>query len=489
MNRIYKYIIILAGIVFFTSCKDFLELDPISQVGTSSFYSSEKNIVLAINGAYQKFRNIHFYLLPRITESRSDNMNVDQTPYDFTTISMCNDDATLDVTWDMWRDSYGAISATNYVLDNIESVEFINEGRKASATGEARFLRAMAYFDLLRIFGGVPIFDHVAASAEVKTIARSTEAEMYNFLETELLKAVQELPEQWDGEDIGRATEYAARGILARIYMAQNKWSSVSEQCKAIIGSGYYSRFDNWSDIWDSDNDNGSEFVYQIQMSMESGSDDNRFNKGTIPPDISNDELPAGAAGTSWGSGIYPSDDIYDLYNANDVRRDITFQKGYATSSGGTNSVTMWVKKYCHGDVATGGLWEINWPVLRISDIYLMEAEAQNEAAYSASGEAMDILNWSRNRAGLDPLTAVDVPDQEAFRNAILEERRLEFAFENIRWYDLVRTGKAMTVVNDFLSSLTGGFTMKSHNHIFAIPNEELVRVANTEYLWQNPGY
>lgn len=486
----FKITILLICLSFIYSCEDYLDKAPVSAFNTGSFYENEDGIILAVNGAYNLFKSPCINYLPQMAEARSDNHSTSYSVYDYTIISRFNDDEVTSILWSAWQDYYRAITACNYVLDNIDAVEFVSgNSRKTYAKGEVRFLRALAYFDLFRLYGGVPIIDKVSTPEEVMKIARASDAEMYSFLIDELKQAANELPASWEGNDIGRATLYAAKGILSRVYLTQKDWNSAKTELEDIINSGFYERFSNWEDIWDDNNDNGKEFVFQIQFVSGNIGQGNSYSQRVIPPDISADEVPFGGA----NGYFYASQNIYDSFSDEDKRRDITVQKGYETLTGDTNTTIVWVKKFAVGKATAKFDFEINWPVLRISDVYLMYAEVLNEINYSSSGQALDILNWNRNRAGLVSLNAADVPNQESFRLAIEKERRLEFAFENIRWFDLVRTNRAIEVINPFLAADTypepNNYEVEDHQLIFAIPREELNRNPNRDYMWQNPGY
>lgn len=488
-NKIFIFIII--GIsIFCNSCDDFLDKDPISSFNTGNFYDSENGVLLAVNGAYTQFQSIYNSYLPQIVEARSDNHGTGLTVYDYTLISQCKDDPSTEILWTAWKGYYKAVTACNYVLDKIDGVEFTNESLKGYSKGEVRFLRALAYYDLFRLWGGVPIIDRVVTDEEAGKIPRATNDEMYAFIISELVQASNELPATWSNKnDLGRATKYAAKGIQARVYMAKKEWLSASTLLKEILNSGIYNRFTNWADIWNDKNDNGKEFVFEIQYLSGNKGEGNNYPDLVIPKDAGLTAVPYGGN----NGQMYASTDIYNAYGANDIRRDLTVKKGYITKGGSLNTGTIWVNKFCHGSVTAQGDWEINWPVLRISDVYLMYAEALNEIGYTANGEALEILNWNRNRAGLSSLTSVDLPNQDLFRLAIEKERRLEFAFENIRWFDLVRMNRALNVINAFLTADTypnvNNYKLENYQLIFAIPQEELYRNPNTEFMWQNAGY
>jgi len=186
--------------------------------------------------------------------------------------------------------------------------------------------------------------------------------------------------------------------------------------------------------------------------------------------------------------------DLVEATEAGERRNDISCITNIKWN-GVVDPKTYFVRKYHWADVNTPKVandWGVNLPILRFTDVKLMYAEVLNETGYSSSGEAMTILNAVRTRAGLTALTAASVPDQASFRNAIIKERRVEFAFEGLRWTDLIRWGIAMDAMNKKLAdpSQDGGtFRMKSHQVLFPIPFDELNRYQDTKVLWQNPGY
>jgi choline dehydrogenase-like flavoprotein len=184
---------------------------------------------------------------------------------------------------------------------------------------------------------------------------------------------------------------------------------------------------------------------------------------------------------------------LYDSYETGDLRRDWNIQKGYTSKGNIVDKVTCIYIKYGHGTIpATKDDYEVNMPILRYTDVKMMYAEVLNELGYVANGEAFTLLNSVRTRAGLTAKTSTDLPDQASFRAAIFNERRWEFADEFLRWYDIVRSGNAMTIMNKFLAKAENGSTlykMKDTQTIFAIPQYELDINKDTKIMWQNPGY
>jgi hypothetical protein len=195
--------------------------------------------------------------------------------------------------------------------------------------------------------------------------------------------------------------------------------------------------------------------------------------------------------GYSTAMNVNPS--LYESYEKGDLRRDLSNLKG-VTVNGIKDTISVFVRKYSHYTYVpkTQQDWANNLPILRYTDVKMMYAEALNEEAYAAGGDALAILNEVRKRAGLPAKTAADLPTQNAFRQALRKERRMEFAFEGTRWLDLIRWGIAMETMNKFLANPLQGegrYKMEEHQKIFAIPFEEITRYDDSSVLPQNPGY
>lgn len=185
---------------------------------------------------------------------------------------------------------------------------------------------------------------------------------------------------------------------------------------------------------------------------------------------------------------------FYQGYETGDLRRPLTITKGFRDRTGKIDTVSLYPVKYTHYDYVPKDQqdWAINIPVLRYTDVALMYAEVLNEEGYGANGQAFSIINAVRARAGLSPLTPTVVANKQAFKNALVNERKFEFAFEGLRWIDLVRWDMALEKMNEFLKTPQAGggtYSMKPHQKIFAIPFNELSKYNNETILWQNPGY
>jgi hypothetical protein len=191
-------------------------------------------------------------------------------------------------------------------------------------------------------------------------------------------------------------------------------------------------------------------------------------------------------SGSGWN---IPTQDFISSYEVNDKRKAISMADGFKDADSNFVSIP-YVKKYNHGFTDVGRTND-NFPVLRYADVLLMIAECLNEQAYAAAGEAFDALNEVRVRAGLTPKTAADLTTQDAFRDAIFKERRVELAFENHRWYDLVRSGKAVEVMTAHgiqqksISTLipANGYQVNTNKLLLPLPQTDI----NLDNLTQNP--
>ncbi|MCX6302997.1 MAG: RagB/SusD family nutrient uptake outer membrane protein [Bacteroidia bacterium] len=490
-KKILAIILVIAAAITF-SCEDFLSLNPISSYNAGSFYKTQKDFEMAVNGMYNEFQAMHAVVgtgnIVLNLESRSDNCTL-QTGYDPGILHQFINNASTGSTKGFWGSFYTIVQQSNEILGKIDAGIFADETRRSNLKGEAYFFRGLAYFQLGYLFGGVPLIDHSMKVDEIKQIARSTQAETFSFAEADLVQAILLLPDSWVAKELGKATKYSAQGILARLYLFQKKYSDAKPLLQSIINSGKYTLATNFVDCFLDKYDNSTEHVFQVQCVTGSLGEGNGFVAMEAPLEIRSTEFPKG------GSAYYnkASSDLYKSYETGDLRRNISLQKGWKNAAGQTDTITIFFVKYAHGTIpALTNDYAVNFPILRYTDVKLMYAEVLNEENYDPAGEAFSILNVVRARAGLKPLTSIEVPTQEAFRNAMLHERRAEFACEYLRWYDLLRTGKAVGVMNAFFAQPSEGsskYKMEEYMSIFPIPEYELLLITDPKILWQNPGY
>lgn len=475
--------------VALTGCEDFLTEDPQSDYSSNTFYKQESDFEFAIAAVYAQQQGLFTYSggATRLPITRADEVKVG-TGYNDNNDKFI-DDGSGSYIPSYWNGLYVMIYRSNAILDKIDEVEFKNATNKNSIKGEALALRAWAYYNLGINFGGVPLIDKTLSTAETKQVARSTQAETLAFAAADYKAAIDLLPAEWTGKGLGRVTKYAAMGGLARLYMFQSDFTSAAPLLKSIIDSGKYAMAENYVDCFDDAFDNTEERVWEVQFMSGGLGEGNNFAASFFPEGYNKAEynIPGSSA------FMDVSTDFVNAYEEGDLRKDVTL---IADITVGSSVREGWyVHKWLHNTAVPVNHddYAINWPIVRYTDVIMMYAECLNEAGYVADGEAFKLINSVRERAGLAPLTAATTPDQAAFRKAIMQERRVEFAFEGLRWWDLVRWDTALEVMNAFLKQAeneNGKYQMGSNDRkIYAIPNTEIDRYGDTSVMWQNPGY
>lgn len=492
-----KATIIIITIISLISCDDFLTIVPDSQYTAEVAYKTPADFRLAILAVYSQqqllysgtdcwFRTVLF---------RSDDMQGNQDKYLYGVKNFTDRD-NQPMLFTSWGIFFKIIARCNEILARIDPVYFKEETTRAAIKGEAHALRAWAYWNLGWQYGGVPIIDKPMTLEETRKIARSTVDETFAFAETDFLKAINLLPANWVGVDLGRISKYAAEGGLARLYMFRGKLSQAKPLLEDIINSGVYDMAVKYSDCFSEAFDNTKERVWEIQFTGNQLGGGNAFITGFLPEGYKYDLTAQKVSPVGGNSAAqYVNNQLVASYESGDLRKDVSLIQGCYVN-GIKDLVSVYVWKFHNNEngyvpKATND-WATNIPVIRYTDILLMYAEILNEEAYSSNGKAFELINKVRKRAGLSNLTSVIIPDQAAFRTAIRKERRVEFAFEGIRWLDLLRWGIAEEEINKSLNDPKQGggkYQMKTFQRVFAIPGEEIRRYNDNTILWQNEDY
>ncbi len=474
-------------LLFSGGCNKDLVITPESSYNTMDFYKTVSDFRQALFGAYGGLRAVHGFDYPMMMESLSDNVNTLQNTtnnpvarFGFT----AGDDRILGV----WSAYWNVINRTNNILDQIDAGEFPNEDVRTIMKGETRFVRGYCYFQLGWIFGGMPLIDRVMSAEEIVTVRRSTQEETFSFAIADLEAGADALPESQGGDNLGRATRYAAKAILARLHLYTGNYENAKPLLEEILAYEGLSPYEHFGDCFLNTRDNGSEHVFQIQYTAGLVNQGNPLVYSLVPENLRSDLFPQGGRST-W---IAVSNDLYEAYEEDDVRRNVTVQKGYTSNNNVVDSLTLLFIKHAHGTVPLNNVDnDVNFSIVRITDVQLMYAEVLNELGYVPNGEAFALLNTVRTRAGVDSLQPADVPDQEAFREALFAERRLEFACEALRWFDIVRQGpeRAANIMDAFLARPEeggGSLRFDAHYLLMPIPESEM---RNNPVMEQNPGY
>jgi len=496
MKLKYKAFLLLA-LITFAGCEDFLTVLPNSSYSEAGGYKVQSDFVQAIAGVYAAHQSMYqsnvngtLYLW----FMRTDETNV-ITPQAATGylggIERFIDDANNSTHAGNYSSYYRIINRCNVILDKIDGATFTDENIKKYIKGEALAFRAYSYWMLGWEFGGVPIIKKVTSVEETKTIKRSTQQETFTAAAEDFTNAIALLPSvKWTGSNAGRITKYAAMGIQARMYMFQKDYAKAKPLLEGIISSGLFSMETDYKNCFSESKENGAERLWEVQFMGGQLGEGQQFTTGLMPDGVLNINQPF----NGFSSVPMASAEMASAYETGDLRKDISIVTNIKWN-GIVDTKNYFIRKFHYADVNTPKVandWGVNLPVLRFTDVKLMYAEVLNETAYSATGEAMTILNAVRTRAGLVALTAAQLSDQAAFRKAIIQERRVEFAFEGLRWMDLIRWGIAMDVINAKLSNPLqdgGTFRMKAHQVLFPVPFDELNRYLDDKVFWQNPGY
>src|SRR5690606_10069208 len=318
----------------------------------------------------------------------------------------------------MWNAHYKGILACNAVIDRIGAVA-MDEALKARFVGEVKFLRALQYFNLVRTFGDIPLVTHeITDVQEGYSYDRRPVAEIYTQIISDLTDAEATLPQAYGAADMGRATSGAATGLLAKVYLTLQQWEEAAAKAGEIINGGQYILLDDYAAIFNIGNKNHAESLFEIQYKKGGFGTGSPFNNRFAP-------RGSGALVSTIGAGQgqnQPTADIADAYESADKRKAVSLAEGYM--NGDAFVPDRYITKYLDPNLFAANDADNNWPVLRYADILLTRAEALNEQGYVADGEAFDLLNAIRIRAGLAPKYSGTLPDQQAFRLAIEHERR-----------------------------------------------------------------
>ncbi len=438
-----KIIFILTIGILAISCEDFLTQESIDQLSESSFYTTDDEIDMAMIAAYNGLQSCMEYEW-MLTETRSDNSRI-YTPNTTSTSSQViismdelNVETTHSINETYWEAVYHNIANCNTVLDNIEVVS--DSTLKYQLKGEAKFIRAYHYFNLVRLYGPLFLVTERIGVDDANVMERSSVGDVYELIESDLLDAEANLPETYDEDEKGRVTTWAAKTLLAKVYLTLEEYESAETLLLDVEANSGHSLLSAYDDVFDVDNELNDEIIFAVTY-LKGGYGlgspfANFFAAKSIP------ETYISYSGDGYNCPTYS---LYTAYESGDQRKDVTLTNNYIDDDG---SIVYgnWVLKY-FSSVSTEYDAENDWPVLRFADVYLMLAEIKLEL--DGVNAALPYLNYTRQRAGLDAFTSGDIPDALNCQFAIEDERRLEFAMENHRFFDLVRTNRFITVMNE----------------------------------------
>lgn len=459
-NLLYILFIVLLS----TSCEEELNLYPISEKTEASFYKTSDQLQQAVFACYDglqgsEVNSRYSYML---SESRSDN-TWQGTEYDDGAFTRFSENATLPVLAEAWNSIYNHIQRCNMVLESLDNVEGLEQDVKKQWEGEALFIRSLLYFDLVRYFGEVPLVTTTLSIDEAYKTPKATIKEVYDLIRDDLLKVVED---NLLSTNIvaGQANMYSAKALLGKVYvyrsgypLNENEWTNAKTFLGDVIQSEKFQFLDNYADIFAFENENGNQSVFSIKF-VDGTSEGNSFPSRNAPNEIQPSDFEFGGSPFRLFIKEQFVDQIFP--EENDVRKDISLRRSWLNKTGVVVTQDPWCRKYAeynneiNGPLSGVNNWNIDFILIRYTDILMLYAESLNELE-GPNGEALEILNKVRNRAGLLPKSSTD---KETYRLWMEQERRSEFCFENQRWFDLVRTDRALEVMQEFLSQQEGGF-------------------------------
>lgn len=487
-----KVLILTVIISIASSCDDFLDKPLQGQLTQENFPKSPQDALLATNAVYNTLRiNSYNQGLFPILDIMSDDGRKGSNPDDaastvgpYETFDHIPTEGNIS-RW--WNTLYEGVKRANVVIENVPLIA-MDDDLKNRYVGEAKFLRALFYFDLVRAWGGVPL---VTTTEPPLDLTRSTAEQIYSLIQEDLIEAIGFLPEKSDypAADKGRATKGAARALLAKVYLFQNDWPNAEKYALEVINSGQYSLESDFENANSETGRHGVESVFEVGALPEESLNSGGNQYGNV-------QGVRGSPNRGWGFNR-PTIDLQNSFETDDPRLEATviylgevIDGVTIVGDGLTPDVTEddegnIIEIECYNQkVWTPGInvptqFNHNRRILRYADVLLMAAEALNENNKSA--DALPHLNEVRERArggNAAILPDITTTDQAELRDLILEERRHELALEGHRFWDLVRTGRAVAVLGPL------GFEEGKHE-LLPIPQVEIDLTNNR--IKQNP--
>lgn len=437
-----KLILTLLLPLLFISCsEDFTVLGPISERNVVNYYKTQSDFEVAINGAFDALQSNGTFGVKYVLfmEMRADNTangggatGLAETLEDIDTFGEIPTASELN---DSWIATYDGIARANTIISRIDDVTFTSDDVKNRIKGEAHFIRSMLYYHLAVIFGNVPLVTAEVTAPQNMNLNQVSADQVFAQIATDLTAAEGLLP------TTGRVSSGAAAALLGRVYLQAGDNASAVAPLKRVVASNVYSLEANYADIWGPANEGSSEILFQVE-----------FMSGNVGEGSSyTDMFTASGVAGGVGGGVAPqtvTQDFIDSYEAGDLRQ------------GATLSESATVEKFEDNPTSPFDS-DVNWVEIRYAEVLLNLAEAVGEGA-----EGYGYINQVRARAGL---AAIDGTTPGSYNDKLLHERRIELAFENKRWPDLLRHGKAKSVMASHLSIGEGSVTL-----LFPIPQSQI---------------
>ncbi len=509
-------LILIVAALSFSSCKKIIDVPPQSNLSVVTYYTTAVEMNTALVGCYNGMQR-PLILEWQFTELRSDNSkqgvpaSTNSINRELSDLDIFTPSPSQTAIADYWSTTYNNIRNCNILLEKLGvvydpatgTITFnpipanITAAEIKQVAGEALVIRAYHYFNLVRLYGGVFLVHRPLTFSESKVTSRSSVADIYKLIEADLRTASASLKNQTYAQqstaDRGRATIWAAKGMLGKVLLTQNKKSEAIPVLQDVINNSGHNVLSSYASVFSTTNEMNSEIIFAVRYKAG--------NLGLGSP-FGNDFGPLQSGSTvinGDGDGLNtPTTEIDTLTNGG-LRKPTII--GVFTSG---TLVRLYVKKYLN-PVVTKDDGEADWPVLRFPDVQMMLAEAQG---YSQA--SLDLINAVRPRAGAALLTTTTTPNLASFEQALSRERRLEFAFENQRWFDLLRFNTTLTTIKAIdVMKAHFAYEYAAHYNLYPNPKPTLAELqafvtpeklllpipqreidTNTQLvIQQNPGY
>lgn len=500
MNRQVKIItgfVLLLLLVGVSGCK--LNETPYGTVATGDFYKNQSQAQVGLNGVYARLwwgvvNDDNIYLNGNPTDVLAHYTN----PNNYDLFSWTPSDGNLQ---NVWTVGYQTINRANTLLDGMQNSNMPTSA-KNNIAGQAKFLRALVYFKMVELWGGVPIYRHATTSLKNVDKPRSPADSVYAFIESDLKSAITDMsPYSESDHKQGKATSAAAMALLAKVYAQQQMWPQAAAECKKVIDMGTFSLMPDYHNVFNPADNNNQEMIFSIQhlQAGHTSAKHNDFPLAFGPADQSTNRGQVHFYNVGRGYVYWYADSTFFANTPNTYRKEETMRDSMPAyyASGSTNLVNQevllnrpFITKYYYLDKNTGNLQtNMGTPIIRYSDVLLTYAEALNEANQGPTPAAYKAINEVRARARgvgtsheqpqsvYPPLSGLS---EQAFRDSVLVEEKREFAGEGHRRLDLLRH-------NLYISNAKKrGENAQDYEKLYPIPSEEINRNPN---LKQNPGY
>ncbi|SDG22198.1 Starch-binding associating with outer membrane [Dyadobacter soli] len=472
-------LVLATALLWLSSCEDFLKENPQDRIAQDRFYQTAEDATAAVNSVYSNLgstssgpEGIYHSTTWIAAGLASDEMiNKQEGAIANDQLSTFSWNAENSSVSTLWRIHYKTITLANIAIERIPPIN-MDETLRSRLVNEAKFLRALAYFNLVRMFGNVPLLvkEEEPLNPDVSTVDA-----IYTQIISDL-QAAEGLP--LDGAiQEGRATSGAAKALLAKVYLTRKDFQNASAKALEVIQSNKYALWDNYADVFKHTNRNGKEALFSVSFGDGGGAisfwEFGQFNVRLLPPELSREI--AGIRNTQgWQAA---TKDLYNSFAEADTRKKVTFLTEFVNDKGATIKLNdIYIQKYWDRTAEpVAGDSQQDFPVIRYSDVLLTYAEAQAELGNAAP--ANQYVNMVRKRAKLAEINLAGA----ALKEEILDQRRKEFVAEGHRWYDLVRTGTLAAKVQK-----AKAIDVKPMYELFPLPQRE--RDVNQK-LPQNQGY